>query len=282
MRIGLISDTHAPQRLAKLPPALFDALSGVDLLLHAGDVGELWVVDQLSSIAPVIAVHGNDDSADAQRELPYQQVVAIAGRRILLCHSHYPDRAEELASRRVNGWQPKLDRLVALGAGAQADALIFGHTHIPMAREQAGMLLVNPGAIASGNATTRQRRQTVARLTIEGRGGFSVEHIDLAHPHQIYTPHINWDAGFAAALNEYSESILASDLAAVWDELSALVRPLGTQPYLSALLRVSHRVWAGQQAAITRSDLLGELEAEAGIPAGARTQIRKILDGGGV
>ncbi|MBC8074637.1 MAG: hypothetical protein H7Y32_01055, partial [Chloroflexales bacterium] len=48
--IGLVSDTHMPQRCAALPPALFAALRGVDLLLHAGDVGELWVLDQLSAL----------------------------------------------------------------------------------------------------------------------------------------------------------------------------------------------------------------------------------------
>jgi putative phosphoesterase len=57
-RIGLISDTHMPQRCAALPDAVFDALKGVDLILHAGDVGELWVLDHLSTIAPVVAVHG--------------------------------------------------------------------------------------------------------------------------------------------------------------------------------------------------------------------------------
>src|SRR3712207_2339587 len=88
--IGLVSDTHMPERCAELPAALFEALRGVDLLLHAGDVGELWVLNRLSAIAPVVAVHGNDDTPDSQRELPYQQVVAVAGRRILLCHSHYP------------------------------------------------------------------------------------------------------------------------------------------------------------------------------------------------
>lgn len=62
--VGLLSDTHYPERLAHLPPALFDVLAGVDLLLHAGDVGELAALSQLSQIAPVVAVHGNDDTAD--------------------------------------------------------------------------------------------------------------------------------------------------------------------------------------------------------------------------
>ena len=54
--VGLISDTHMPLRRRTLPPVLFDVLRSVDFLLHAGDVGELWVLDQLSAIAPVFAV----------------------------------------------------------------------------------------------------------------------------------------------------------------------------------------------------------------------------------
>src|SRR5438477_1199118 len=72
--LGLVSDTHMPERCRALPPALFEVLLGVDLLLHAGDVGELAVLDRLSATAPVIAVHGNDDTEEAQRELPYQLI----------------------------------------------------------------------------------------------------------------------------------------------------------------------------------------------------------------
>jgi putative phosphoesterase len=98
-RIGLVSDTHMPERCAQLPPTLFDVLDGVDLLLHAGDVGELWVLDRLSTIAPVIAVHGNDETEDAEQALPYSQVVTVTGQRILLWHSHCPDWQEEMPSR---------------------------------------------------------------------------------------------------------------------------------------------------------------------------------------
>ena len=91
-RVGLISDTHLPARCAALPSAIFDALGDVDTVLHAGEVGALGVLDELSVIAPVIAVHGNDEGVEAQGEFPYQQIIAIAGRRVLLCHSHFPDR----------------------------------------------------------------------------------------------------------------------------------------------------------------------------------------------
>src|SRR5262249_27446015 len=155
-------DTHVPERCRTLPPAVFAALRGVDLVLHAGDVGELWVLDRLSALAPVVAVHGNDETAEARRELPYQQVIAVAGQRLLLSHAHYPDREEERASRRNDAWEPVLERRAAMGRRADARIMVFGHTHVPMACAQDGVLLVNPGAIASGNAITRQRVQTVA------------------------------------------------------------------------------------------------------------------------
>src|SRR5687768_4030311 len=78
-RFGLISDTHMPERCPALPASLDRVFRGVDLILHAGDLGELAVLDRLSVVAPVVAVHGNDDTPEAQRELPYQQVVAAAG-----------------------------------------------------------------------------------------------------------------------------------------------------------------------------------------------------------
>lgn len=150
-RIGLLADTHMPDRLAVLPEALEVAFAGVDLILHAGDVGTLSVLDALSRLAPVVAVHGNDDTAEAQRELPYQQLLSVAGLRLLLTHAHYPDRGEELASRTTDAWAPKLERRAAMGRRAGATVVIFGHTHIPMALPWGDLLLVNPGALAPGN-----------------------------------------------------------------------------------------------------------------------------------
>ncbi len=198
-QIGLISDTHMPERCAELPPAVFVVLRGVDMLLHAGDVGELWVLDRLSAIAPVIAVHGNDETAEVQRELPYQQLVVAGGARILLTHGHYPDRAAEMESRKDDSWQPKLDRRAAMGQRANTRVVVFGHTHIPMAVEHAGVLLVNPGAVASPNPTVQQRVKSVAILAIRDDGAPFVTHIDLANPDRPFAPQIDWQAGFRAA-----------------------------------------------------------------------------------
>ena len=269
-----------PDRCAALPPALFDALQGVELLLHAGDVGELWVLDQLAALAPVVAVHGNDDTQDAQRELPYQQVVAIASQRIVLTHAHYPDRAQELESRRDDAWGPKLDRRAAFGRRTGASIVVFGHTHVPMAYRYDGILLVNPGAIASPNYVMRQALRSVALLFIRDDGAPFAVHVDLAAPERTFEPQVDWPAGFRAALDRCSESILAPELVDDIRYLEERLRPLLPASTLSELRNVWRRVsqpcWSGERALITRADLLAELRA-AELSADVRAQMESVL-----
>jgi uncharacterized protein len=275
-RIGLVSDTHMPDRCAALPSALFDVLQGVDLLLHAGDVGELGVLDRLSALAPVVAVHGNDDTEDARRELPYQQVIAVAGQRIMLTHAHYPDRAQELESRRDDAWGPKLERRAAFGRRAGASIVVFGHTHVPMARWYDRMLLANPGAIASPNYVTRQTLVSVALLFVRDDGVPFVAHVDLAAPDRVFEPQVDWEAGFRAALDQCSESILVPELVDGWSQLEKRIwrlLPALAWPVLrDAQRRAAQRCWSGERALITHADLLAELRA-AELPADVRALI---------
>jgi putative phosphoesterase len=282
--LGLISDTHAPERCLALPPAIFEILRGVDLVLHAGDVGRLWVLDQLSSIAPIVAVHGNDETAEAQQVLPYQQVIVVAGQRILLTHAHYPDRAEELAARRDERWEPKLERRALLGRLAGASIVVFGHIHVPMVRGYDGVLLVNPGAIAAPNYVSRQSRQTVALLFLRRDGPPQVAHIDLAAPERPFVPIVDWEAGFRAAHDQYTASILAPALAHHWQELQRLFWPASPgaesvrgpdhiSPLRAALLRQAHRCWTGEQPSITGAELLREIQGDPAIFPDERRQV---------
>ncbi len=212
--IGLISDTHMPLRRRTLPSCLGDILGGVDFLLHAGDVGELWVLDQLSAIAPVFAVHGNDDTDDAQRELPFQQIVTVAGQRILLWHSHFPSVEEEMAFRKDDDLRRSLQRSIDQGNRAGAKIVVFGHWHIPLTYRSSDLLLINPGALASGNEFTRMLLNTVALLFVEKSGAAHVVHVDIAAPDVPYTPTIDWEAGFIVAGGQFTKSILAADVVA--------------------------------------------------------------------
>lgn len=274
--LGLISDTHMPDRLSGLPPALFEILRGVDLLLHAGDVGELYVLDQLSAIAPVVAVHGNDDTPAARQHLPAQQVIAIAGRRLVLFHSHYPDREQELASRQVDEWQPRLDYRAAVTRQAGGQIGIFGHSHIPMSVHHDGVLLVNPGAIASGGYTTRQQRQTVALLAILDSGEAQVAHSDLANPERHCDFQHDLAIGFTALARRFNTPIVEPLL----DERFPRLWPLMEQAReacVGAWRQIAFRCWDGSPEVITAAEYLAELRSRPGVPPALLAQIEAVL-----
>jgi putative phosphoesterase len=121
--IGLVSDTHGLVR-----DSLFDALSGVSQILHAGDVGARSVLDALSAIAPVEAVYGNVDPLDGL--LPQHILVEHGGLSIHVSHGH------ELGIPSPHGLLARYD----------ADVLVYGHTHKALVHRDGKRLVVNPGA----------------------------------------------------------------------------------------------------------------------------------------
>ncbi len=151
--IGLVSDTHGMVRAS-----LFDALAGVERILHAGDVGPDDVLIELEAIAPVSAVFGNTDVPGNPR-LSAALVIEIGGVSIHVSHGH------ELGS-------PTPAKLLA---AYPQQVLVYGHTHRQLITEADGRLVVNPGA---AGARRFDLRPTVARLTIE-RGAPSVELLPL-------------------------------------------------------------------------------------------------------
>lgn len=287
--LGLISDTHIPRLCAALPSAVFDIFRGVHLILHAGDIGELSVLDQLGTIAPVIAAQGNDISAETERELPLQQLIMVAGQRILLRHSHYPDWEVEMQSRQEDRWSPKLTEQVAQGQRVGASVVVFGHTHIPLIHRQDGVLLVNPGATAPSSAILRQLYPTVALLFILKDQLPVAVHVDVSAPHQPWVSPLVLSEGFRAAANRHAASLIAPDFLVGWKPFEAYLRNLmGRPPYSPAfealyqrLISISHRCWSGQQQFITRADLLNVLN-EPGlaerVPARIISDLIRTLD----
>jgi uncharacterized protein len=106
-----------------------EALAGVGLILHAGDVGGDEILDELAIIAPVQAVYGNTDSPGNPR-LRAAIELDVDGVRIHVSHGH------ELGV-------PKPEKLLARYA---ADVIVYGHTHSPLVTRADGRLVVNPGA----------------------------------------------------------------------------------------------------------------------------------------
>src|SRR5579864_2312978 len=83
--IGVISDTHIPQ-LKKLPEAIWEHFTGVELIIHAGDLSVLSVISELETIAPVVAVQGNVEEEEVIRKLPIKREIVVGGCRIGIVH----------------------------------------------------------------------------------------------------------------------------------------------------------------------------------------------------
>ena len=119
--IGIISDTHGLVR-----PQAIEALKGVEMILHAGDVGNQEVLDTLNEIAPVVAVRGNNDKGDWAESLPDWEVVEVGDVSIYMLH----DVKEIDISPSGGGFQ----------------VVVSGHSHQPSVEERRGVLYVNPGS----------------------------------------------------------------------------------------------------------------------------------------
>lgn len=126
MRIGLVSDTHGLLR-----PELFDALKGVDHILHAGDIGPAELIPELEAIAPLTAVWGNTDGWDVRERVPEVARVELGGVTAVVLHGH------QMGS-------PKPE--TAAAEYPDADLVVFGHSHQPAIRRIGEIWAVNPGS----------------------------------------------------------------------------------------------------------------------------------------
>ena len=273
LTIGLISDTHMPDRWKKLPQTVADTFRSVDLILHAGDVGELWVLDELSQLAPVVAVHGNDETNEATKALPYHQLVAVKGHRILLTHSHFPNRDEEMASRKNDSWHPQIQRRVAMAKEHGASIIVHGHTHVAMFVEYDGVWVINPGAIASGNYHTRQTLQTIARLHFGDDGKPIVEYTNLNQPDQPYIPNVDLEGGFVAAHDKVSASILEPSHDQQWQFLRDEILGIAPLQYMNIIRPLAHHVWAGDKEYVSAQEFAMALAESTETPVSVREKI---------
>ena len=148
-RIGIISDTHGLLR-----PEAERSLTGVDHIIHAGDIGRPEIVDALRRIAPVTAIRGNVDNAEWAREYPDTKLVRLAGKSIYVLH--------DLKTLKVD-------------PGAGIDVIISGHSHVPKIDTVSGVLCLNPGS-----AGPRRFRLPITVATLEvAPEGMRPEILDL-------------------------------------------------------------------------------------------------------
>jgi putative phosphoesterase len=123
MKIGILSDTHS-----YFDPRLPEFFDGVEHIIHAGDIGDGAVLDQLKKIAPVTAVLGNSDD---DLELKETEIAQLDGRTFLIQHIVNPRGLGEPLKARIARTEP--------------DVVVFGHTHRPFCQIIGGILYFNPG-----------------------------------------------------------------------------------------------------------------------------------------
>jgi putative phosphoesterase len=161
MEIAIIADTHMPRGPRRLPVACVERLRSAELIIHAGDLMALSVLEELESYGPVVAVHGNVDEPEVRGRLPSLAVVPVADRRIYVIHDAGPSprRLARLRSR-----------------FPEADAVVFGHSHLPLhERDADGFQIFNPG---SPTERRRSPHHTMGIVRL-GEAGLEFELIDL-------------------------------------------------------------------------------------------------------
>jgi hypothetical protein len=161
MLVAIISDTHMPRGQRKLPATCLERLREAELILHAGDIATTGVLSELSAIGPpVLAVHGNVDEPALVAALPAELEVELDGARLAMIHDAGP------SSGRLGRMRRRFPR---------ADALVFGHSHIPLHESGEGFQIFNPG---SPTERRRQPRHTMGLARITDRT-ISFEHVAL-------------------------------------------------------------------------------------------------------
>ena len=154
--IAVISDTHLPRGRRRLPDGCVERIRAADLLLHAGDISAPEVLDEIEAIGPPVrAVRGNIDSAPLQLRLPEELSVDAEGATVAMVHDAGP------AKRRLERMRARFP---------DADAVVFGHSHIPLHEERDGFQIFNPG---SPTDRRRQPRHTMGLADVaDGRVSF--------------------------------------------------------------------------------------------------------------
>jgi putative phosphoesterase len=160
--IAVLADTHMPKGGRRLPERCAELLSGAEATLHAGDFFEVATLREVGALCPgpVHAVYGNVDEAELRELLPEALEVELGGARIAMIHDAGP------AKRRMGRMRRRFP---------DADAVVFGHSHLPLHETADGFQIFNPG---SPTERRRSPRHSMGLLRVEA-GGPVFEHVWL-------------------------------------------------------------------------------------------------------
>lgn len=162
MRIIVVSDTHMPRMNKKLPDRLLRELGKADAIIHAGDWTKIAVYEELASHAPTFGVSGNNDGEDIVSKFDLRTILNFEGKRIGVVHGHGAAARTDTESRAILAFK-----------GERLDALIYGHSHIPVLKRRGEMLVLNPGS------PTDKRRQALYSFAIMdiASNGLTARHV---------------------------------------------------------------------------------------------------------
>jgi len=130
--VGLIADTHVPSRAPCIPKMVFKIFENADFIVHAGDLVQLDVIDELERLAPVLAVHGNMDGPEVSGALPKLNALKIYGWKIGVMHD-----PNTLFGR---------GKMREIAKQHGFDAFVYGHTHNANIKWEGQILYINPGS----------------------------------------------------------------------------------------------------------------------------------------
>jgi uncharacterized protein len=147
--IVVLGDTHLPRGARRLSHRCLEILRDAAAIVHTGDLTSLAVLDLLGTFAPVHAVHGNMDEAEARRRLPDRLVVELEGLRIGVVHDAGTRGGREARLR---------------ASFPECDVVAYGHSHLPEIRSYDGCWIVNPGS------PTERRRAPARTIAVLERG----------------------------------------------------------------------------------------------------------------
>jgi uncharacterized protein len=160
LRLALIADTHLPRGERRLSDRCLEAMRAADLIVHAGDFSRPSVLAELRELGPVAAVHGNVDSPELREQLPESIRLDLEDVVLGVIHDAGPAKG-------------RLERMRA--RFPDADAVVFGHSHMPLLEEKGGFQIFNPG---SPTERRRAPHRSMGEATID-RGGIEFRLLTL-------------------------------------------------------------------------------------------------------